>query len=150
MSDDEDTTSWHPAQAPQPTRSDTEYNLHVQSGPLDSKWFHTWRRELRDDLKDIKSDLSAVNIAQTRIDQRMDQVTDRISRVEQHVRTIDTRVVDLENSDAIESKILKRAKQGWLHKAGEGAAGQVGAALVLGATSIIVWLLWKFFQEYKP
>lgn len=128
-------------------RSDSEYNLQV---PIDPQWFHAWRRELRVDVRDIKADLEAAKIATTRLDQRMDGVTERIKRVEDHVKSVDSRVYELETDSKFESKALKRDRQSWYFKMKDGAAGQVGSAIVMGTAVLFVWLLMKFFQEYKP
>ncbi len=152
--DQDEETKWHPAQPPQVPRSDTEYNLVVQSGPLDSKWFHDWRRELRGELRDIRSDLSAVKIAQTRLDQRMDGVTERIGRVEKHVQSVDARVVTMENAEAVvgavESKIRHRNEDSMFGKAWGGFAAQIGGYAALGVVIFVGWLLLKFVKEYQP
>jgi len=140
--DDDDTPPPIPVPI-QAQKSDTEYNLVV---PFDPQWFHGWRRELRQDLRDVKADLEAAKISATRLDQRLDGLYENIKRVEEHVRKVDSRVVDLENKAIGGSAIQRRERQSLWNKAKEGAASRAGDAIALGIIALLIFILTLYFK----
>lgn len=122
-------------------KSDTEYNLQV---PLDPQWFHEWRRELKREIRDIRIDQEATKLAVSRLDQRIDSLFQHVDLLEKHVRSVDSRVVELEN-DANDRSAIRRAdaQSAWT-KIKDAIFIQLGAALVIGGGTFLFWLFSKF------
>ncbi len=128
----------------------SEVNLQI---PVDAQWFHEFRQDVKYSLKELKLDVSQVkdSVQDHRLDivkhsEQIEAIAKDMFQTDKHLEFVDNRVVALEKKAGDESAVNRAVRSGWGVKIMDGAAGQLGTALIIGAAALFLWLLQNYFR----
>lgn len=147
----------------------------MESAGVDAVWFHSWRREIMDVLKEARREMAD---GMQRVDHRLvgiegrlsdgqrllDKHTDQLSELIGHVNEVDTRVRGLEDREASDARnrieqleiverertIAERTGSGLWRTVLVSALCTAIGAIVLGVVAIGWWILTEYIHKGKP